>query len=159
DVTWPPTLRRDIHQIYRSSQHLLAMIDDILDLSRFEMTGFGLNLEVVSLESLLSDTLDIATDLVRGRPLELRLVVSDDLPQLDVDRTRIRQVILNLLNNACRYTESGTIELRAIKSDQEVRVSVSDSGSGIPTNKLPYVFDEFYQVDYSLRRSHNGAGL
>src|SRR6185295_8095435 len=98
-------VRRDIHQIYRSSQHLLAMIDDILDLSRFEMTGFGLTLEITALEPLLVETVEIARDLVRGRPIQLKLVVSDDLPALEIDRTRIRQVILNLLNNACRFTE------------------------------------------------------
>jgi signal transduction histidine kinase/CheY-like chemotaxis protein len=159
DITWPLTLRRDIHQIYRSSQHLLAMIDDILDLSRFEMTGFGLTLETVSLEPLLTDTIEIARDLVRGRPIELKLLPADDLPTLEIDCTRIRQVILNLLNNACRYTESGVVELWAQKTDHEVQVTVSDTGPGISPDKLPYLFDEYYQVNHSLKRGHHGVGL
>ncbi len=159
DMPWPPTLRRDIHQIYRSSQHLLAMIDDILDLSRFEMNGFNLTLEEVSLEPLLRDTVEIARDLVKGHRTRLKLEISPDLPIMDIDCTRIRQVILNLLNNACRFTEAGEVELAARQVGSEVLVSVSDTGTGIPANKLPYVFDEFYQVDHTLKRSHGGAGL
>lgn len=159
DVFWSPTLRRDIHQIYRSSQHLLAMIDDILDLSRFELTGFNLTLEVMPLAPLLRDTVEIARDLVRGRSVSLNLDISPDLPTMEIDCTRIRQVVLNLLNNACSFTEAGVVALAAHRIDREVRISVSDTGAGIPKDKLPYLFDEFYQVDHSLRRSHGGAGL
>ncbi|MHB8627940.1 MAG: ATP-binding response regulator [Aggregatilineales bacterium] len=159
DVVWPPILRRDIHQIFRSSQHLLGMIDDILDLSRFEMTGFNLSLEVVSLEPLLRDTLEIARSLVRGRPVQLNLDVAPGLPMLEIDRTRIRQVVLNLLNNACSFTEAGSIDLVARRAEREILVSISDTGAGIPQDKLPHLFDEFYQVDHSLRRSHSGVGL
>ena len=159
DVSWPPTLRRDIHQIYRSSQHLLAMIDDILDLSRFEMNGFNLTLEVVPLEPFLKETIEIARDLVRGHHTRLDLKISPELPMMEIDCTRIRQVILNLLNNACRFTEAGVIEVVAHQVGHELLISINDTGMGIPADKLPYVFDEFYQVDHSLKRSHGGAGL
>jgi signal transduction histidine kinase/CheY-like chemotaxis protein len=158
-LDWTPALRRDIHQIYLSSQHLLALIDDILDLSRFEMTGFNLALEVVPLEPLLRETVEMARDLVRGRPIRLNLNLVADLPRVEIDCTRIRQVILNLLNNAFSFTQSGAIELSARGTAGEVLVSVSDTGAGIAQSKLPYVFDEFYQVDHSLKRSHGGAGL
>ncbi len=159
DMTWTPTLRRDIHQIYRSSQHLLSMIDDILDLSRFEITGFSLNLESVPLEPLLRESIDIASDLVRSHPVRLKLDLAPDLPLVEMDRTRIRQVVLNLLNNACRFTDVGSVTLAAHLAGNEVLVSVSDTGLGIPASKLPYLFDEFYQADHSLRRSHGGVGL
>ncbi|NOZ27780.1 MAG: response regulator [Chloroflexi bacterium] len=159
DMQWPPTLRRDVYQIYRSSRHLLEMIDDILDLSRFEMVGFTLNKEPTPLEPLLRGAVEIARDLFRGRPVRLEVEIARDLPVLEIDRTRIRQVLLNLLNNAQRFTEEGTVRLEARQSDGEVLISVSDTGPGIPADKLPYIFDEFYQVDHSLRRSHGGAGL
>jgi signal transduction histidine kinase/CheY-like chemotaxis protein len=159
DVMWPPTLRRDVHQIYRSSQHLLSLIDDILELSRFEMTGFNLTVETVSLEPMLRETIEIARDLVRGRSISLDLTLAADLPMIEIDCTRIRQVVLNLLNNACSFTENGVVELSAHASGREVLVSVRDTGTGIPEDKLPYLFNEFYQVDHSLRRSHSGAGL
>ena len=159
DVFWSPTLRRDIHQIYLSSRHLLSMIDDILDLSRFEITGFDITLEAVPLETLLKDTIEIARDLVQGRPIRLDLTISTELPIVEIDRTRIRQVVLNLLNNACRFTETGIVELSAYQVEREVLVSISDTGPGIPSEKLPYLFDEFYQVDHSLKRAHGGVGL
>jgi signal transduction histidine kinase/CheY-like chemotaxis protein len=159
DISWPPTLRRDIHQLYRSSQHLLAMIDDILDLSRFEMTGFSLNLESVPLEPLLRESVEIASDLVRARPVHLILDVAPDIPFVEIDCTRIRQVILNLLNNACRFTEAGSVRLTAHLAGSEVLVSIRDTGPGIPASKLPYLFEEFYQVDPSLKRTHGGVGL
>lgn len=159
DTTWSPRLRRDVHQIYRSSQHLLDLIDDILDLSRFEMAAFSLALEPVELGALLQETIEIVRDLRRGNNVELRLNVSPALPLVEIDRTRIRQVVLNLLNNACSFTEVGMVELSAQYVNREVLISVNDTGAGIPNDKLPYLFDEFYQVDPSLRRAHKGAGL
>lgn len=159
DTDWSPRLRRDVHQIYRSSQHLLNLIDDILDLSRFDMAAFSLSLELVAPEQFLQETIEIASDLVRGRPVELRLDIPGELPMVEIDCTRIRQVILNLLSNACSFTESGKVELSARTVNREILISVSDTGAGIPKDKLPYLFDEFYQVDPSLRRGHAGAGL
>jgi signal transduction histidine kinase len=159
DFSWPPPLRRDVYQIYRSSRHLIEMIDDILDLSRFEMAAFTLNKEATALTLLLQDTAAIAADLFRAAAVEFVADIPADLPALALDRTRIRQVLLNLLNNARRFTAAGQVKLTARQTETEVIISVADTGPGIPANKLAYVFDEFYQVDLSLRRSHQGAGL
>jgi signal transduction histidine kinase len=159
DMQWPPTLRRDIYQIYRSSRHLLEMIDDILDLSRFELAGFTLNKELTDINFLLQGVMEITTGLFRGRPVELALEVEPDLPMLDIDRTRIRQVVLNLLSNARHFTEQGHVLIRAQRNEGDIVISVSDTGRGIPTDKLRRIFEEFYQVDNSMRRSHDGAGL
>ena len=158
-MTWPASMRHDVQQIHRSSSHLLAMIDDILDLSRFEIVGFSLHKEPTSLEALVRDTVDITRELFRDRPVRLELAVEPGLPALDVDRTRIRQVLLNLLNNAHRFTERGCVAVAARRLNGEVIVSVRDTGPGIPADKLGFIFDEFYQVDVSLRRSHGGSGL
>jgi signal transduction histidine kinase/DNA-binding response OmpR family regulator len=158
-ISWPPLLRRDVYHIYRSSRHLLDMIDDILDLSRFDMAEFTLNREPTPLEPLLRNTVEIAQDLFRAKPVELELEIADDLPTLEVDRTRIRQVLLNVLNNAQRFTDEGYVRLEVKQVKDEVVISVSDTGPGIPADRLPHIFDEFYQVDYSLRRNHEGAGL
>ena len=159
EMTWPPGLRRDIHQIYRNSQHLRSMIGDLFDLSRFDMNSFNITLETVSLEALLQDSLEIVENLVRGRPLQLQLALEADLPPLDIDCTRIRQVILNLLNNAIRFTERGDIILAAHRQGHEVIISIRDTGAGIAADKLGFLFDEFYQVNPALNRSHSGAGL
>lgn len=159
DMVWPPKLRQAVYQIYRSSRHLLEMIDDILDLSRFEIRGFTLEYEPTPLEPLLRDTAAIVAGFFNDHQVQLELVIGDDLPTLDIDRTRIRQVLLNLLNNARRFTENGHVRLEAWRADGEVMIRVEDTGPGIPPDKLPHIFEEFYQVDGSLRRKHGGTGL
>ena len=135
------------------------MIDDVLDLSRLEMTGGTLSKEPTSLKFLLRDTVKIAEDMFRGYAVHLEVDIAEDLPELDIDRTRIRQVLLNLLKNARRFIEVGTVRLEAERADGEVIISVSDTGPGIPVDKLSHIFNEFYQVDFSLRRHRDGAGL
>ncbi len=156
---WPPKLRRDIYQIHRSSQHLLTMIDDILSLSRFEMARFDLHAEPTSLEQLIEGVVDIMRDLFQSTATRLTLDVEPDLPAVIIDQTRIRQVLLNLLTNALRLTEGGEVRVRARSDPDAVTISVTDTGPGIPADKLSYLFEEFYQVDLSLRRSRQGAGL
>ena len=159
ELNWPPGLRRDVYQIYRNSQHLLGLVGDILDLSRFEMTEFNINPQPTDLAPFLAETLEIVKHAEPGRDLHWEFAVPDDLPTVEIDCTRIRQVILNLLNNAHRFCETGVIELAAQQQGQEVVISVRDTGPGISADKLPYLFDEFYQVNPSLTRSRNGAGL
>lgn len=158
-MEWPANLRRAVYQVYRSSRHLLGMIDDILDLSRFEMAGFTLDREPTPLGPLLLDAAGIVEDLFRSGPVRLEVDIAPDMPVVDIDRTRMRQVLLNLLNNALRFTTEGYVRLNARQAGDEVIISVSDTGPGIPAEKQPFVFDEFYQVDLSLRRQHQGAGL
>ena len=159
DMDWPSTLRQDIYQIYTSSSHLLDLIDDVLDLSRFEMVGFALKKEPTPLESLLHNAIGIVANLVRSRSIHLEVEIAQDLPTLEVDRTRIRQALLNLLNNAVRFTDEGTVRLEAKRAEGEVVISVSDTGPGIPADQIPHLFQEFYQVDHSLHRQHGGTGL
>ncbi|MCL5999723.1 MAG: hybrid sensor histidine kinase/response regulator [Chloroflexi bacterium] len=158
-MQWPTTLRRDIYQIYHSSRHLLEMIDDILDLSRFELVGFTLNKEPTDLKALLESAAEIAAGLFRDRPVRLETVVAPDLPALEIDRTRVRQVILNLLTNARNATEAGFVRISAQRAGGEVVVSVSDTGPGIAADKLSRIFESFYQIDSSIRRDNHGTGL
>ncbi len=159
DMAWPPTLRQDVYQIYRNSRHLLAMIDDILDLSRFEVTGFSLNKELTPLEPLLREALDIVGDFFHDRPVALDLNVAANLPVLNIDRTRILQVLLNLLSNAARVTDKGMVQVTAQQADGEVLVRVTDTGPGIPPERQPQLFEEFRQVDQAHARGRGGAGL
>jgi len=156
---WPAALRQDIYQIYESARHLLQMINDVLDLSRFELAGFALHKESVAVQPLLQETMGIVAGLARGRPIQLQLDCQDGLPTLEIDRIRIRQVLLNLLNNALRFTEQGEVRLAARQVGNEILFSVSDTGPGIAAADLPNLFREFYQADLSLNRRHGGTGL
>ncbi len=159
EMRWPPKLRRAVYQIYRNSHHLLEMINDVLDLARFEMAGFTLDKEETSLEALVREAAEIASDLFQGRPVQLQVEIAPGLPTLRLDRTRMRQVLLNLLNNAARFTEQGQVRLEVKRLADDILISVSDTGAGIPGDRLGRIFEEFYQVDGSLRRRQGGFGL
>ena len=94
----------------------------------------------------------IVADLFRRHPAHVETEIAPDLPVLELDRTRIRQVLLNLFSNARRFTETGCVRLKTTLEDGEVRITVADTGPGIAPDRLPFIFDEFYQVDSSLRR-------
>jgi signal transduction histidine kinase/CheY-like chemotaxis protein len=156
---FPGKLARDVYQLYSSSRHLLALIDDVLDLSQIELSSFALNLERTDLGEFMRETGAMCANLFRDGRLAFTVDVADDLPVIEIDRTRIRQVLLNLLSNAHRFTERGEVSVVVRAHAGGAAFSVHDTGRGIPADKLAYVFDEFYQVDYSLSRSHGGAGL
>jgi signal transduction histidine kinase/CheY-like chemotaxis protein len=158
-VSWTPTLRRDVYQIYRSSEHLLSMIDDILDLSRYQMLDFSLAKESVPISKPILEAIEIVRDLFVGAPVALETDLAPDLPVLDIDVTRIRQVVINLLKNARSFTSEGSVRVTARTVGDHVLASVKDTGEGIPQEKLSAIFDEFYQVDQSRARKRQGAGL
>jgi len=159
DVTWTPELRADIREIYDNAQHLLGLIDDVLDLSQVEVARMPISKERVYLPQLIRDAVETARSLIRGRDLYLKVDIPDNVPTLYADPTRIRQVLLNLLNNAARFTETGGITVSVRVHEEEVETIVRDTGVGIPPDHLKDVFKEFHQVDCSLRRTYGGTGL
>ncbi|MEQ8673667.1 MAG: hybrid sensor histidine kinase/response regulator [Aggregatilineales bacterium] len=159
DVEFPPKMLRDIHQIYSNSRHLLEMIDDVLDLSHVEMSEFATNLENTDMNHFLLQTVALLENLFVDTDVRLITNIEAGLPMVEIDSTRMRQVLLNLCNNAQRFTQHGTVTLSACYRNGEVVVTLADTGIGIPEDKLPLIFDEFFQVDFSLSRSHGGAGL
>ena len=156
---FPAMLRRDIYQIYRNSRHLLEMIDDILDLSRFDLSSFSLQMEPTPISDLILDSAELIKGLFNAGTVEFETHVDPHLPIVSVDRTRIRQVIVNLLTNAHRFTTAGYVRLSAQFNDDEILVSVEDTGKGISQSNLNRIFEEFYQVDYSFSRNYEGTGL
>jgi signal transduction histidine kinase/CheY-like chemotaxis protein len=158
-VVWTPELRGDVQEIYESSTHLLHLIDDVLDLSQIDAARLPVAKERIALAPLIRDAVDTARSLLRESGLYLRLELPDDLPPVFADPTRIRQTLLNLLNNAARFTERGGISIAARTTDTDIEVTVSDTGIGIPAAELQEIFVEFHQVDGSVRRKYGGTGL
>lgn len=159
ELPWPSTLREDVLTIWRNAEHLLSMIDDVLDLAQIEASRLPVVPEPTDLRALILDALAGGRPLVEKAGLELRISLPESLPVLSLDRARIRQVLLNLMNNAARFTCQGFVEVGAKVTDQDVIVYVRDTGRGIPADKLEVIFSEFEQVDTSIRRPHQGVGL
>jgi signal transduction histidine kinase/DNA-binding response OmpR family regulator len=155
----PPAYRSDILAIYRNAKHLQDLINDILDISQIEASRLAVTKEKTDLRHTLLEAADMARDLVNVKRLQFRLELPSELPEVWIDRTRIRQVVLNLLANAVRFTDEGTITLRASHDKGEIIVSIKDTGIGVAKDDLSRVFEEFYQVENSLSRMQGGTGL
>ncbi|MGQ9683043.1 MAG: ATP-binding protein [Anaerolineae bacterium] len=149
----------DVNRIYRSAQHLKGLIDDVLDLSQIDARQMAILAEPGPLREVIVEAADMIWSLAAQKRLELRVEVPDDLPVLSFDRLRLRQVMLNLLSNAVRFTDAGSITVSACLDGSEVRVTVADTGHGIAPDDLGRVFDEFRQLDHALNRRHEGTGL
>ena len=160
---------QDIAAIHRSGQHLLSLVQDILDITSINAGRVDLTFEEVDLGKLVPSMLEAVSVLVEDKPVSLHADVAPDLPTIYADERRVRQILLNLLSNAAKFTDSGQITVRAsvieaLDSRAErvepfVQVSVSDTGVGIPQNKIADIFKEFTQVDSSGSRRFEGMGL
>jgi signal transduction histidine kinase/CheY-like chemotaxis protein len=155
----PPSLRADVDVIYRNARHLSSLIDDVLDLSQVDAGRMGLTKERADLTTIVDEAIHAVIRIYEARGLQLTSEVSPALPSIFVDRTRIRQVLINLLNNAARFTETGGTTVRARVAEGNLIVEVADTGVGIAPSDIPKVFEEFRQLDGSTRRPHDGSGL
>lgn len=149
----------DLKAIFDSGKHLLNLINDILDLSKIEAGKMEFVFEPTDLQNVIKGVMSTAIALVKEKPIELQKHVPADLPPVLADERRIRQVILNIVGNAAKFTEEGYINVSATYGDGEVLVAVEDTGIGIPPEKYNSVFQEFQQVDSSSTRKFGGTGL
>lgn len=151
--------KTDLTSIHNSGQHLLGLINNILDLSKIEAGKMELNFEEVELEPIIKGVMSTAIALVKDRPITLHQDIPVSLPTVWADPTRIRQIILNLVSNACKFTDEGRVTISAHADQERVTISVSDTGIGIPEENLTSIFEEFTQVDSSTTRKVGGTGL
>ena len=155
----PPALLADLGVVYRNSEHLSSLIDDVLDLSQMEAGRMALTRERVALAEIVEAAVVAVRPLFESKGLYLKTDVPADLPVLFCDRTRIREVVLNLLSNAGRFTEQGGVHVHARQEGAEIVVSVADTGPGIAAADQGRLFQPFEQVDGSTRRRWGGTGL
>jgi signal transduction histidine kinase/CheY-like chemotaxis protein len=155
----PKVYRGDLHSVYHSAQHLLALVDDVLDLARIEVGKIALIREKINLYGLVVETANMVHDYIAAKRLELRLDVEDALPSLWIDRLRIRQVLLNLLVNAARHTDKGLIAIQVKQEHGGVTVRVTDTGRGISDSDRRKIFEEFHTTERSISAWHSGTGL
>ncbi|MBO6783834.1 MAG: CHASE2 domain-containing protein, partial [Alphaproteobacteria bacterium] len=148
--------------IHDSGNHLLSVINDILDISRIETGAFDLNEEPFDLGGALRGCVRIAQGWQTKQPRKFAIEVPDELPWMVGDERLIRQIALNLMSNSFKFTEddTGTVSLRAgLTGGGDLEIEVADNGIGIPEEDIPRLTEAFYQVDGSLARNHDGTGL
>jgi signal transduction histidine kinase/CheY-like chemotaxis protein len=156
---------QDLNAIYNSGIHLLNLINDILDLSKIEAGKMELTFTDVNINELVESVTSTALGLIKDKPIKLVQEVEPNLPIVKADVTRIRQVLLNLISNASKFTEEGSITITAkqwmnpIKNIEEIFISVTDTGLGIAPEDRDKLFQAFSQVDDSPTRKTGGSGL
>jgi len=157
----PPGMLADIKVIHRNANHLLNLVNDILDLSQIDVNHLTIVRGPMHVPEFIETALADFRMLIRERGLTLTLDIEPDLPVVYADQTRIRQVLLNLVANALRFTQRGglTIRARLLAETSEVVIAVADTGVGIAPQDLQRIFEPFTQLDGSLDRAHGGTGL
>jgi signal transduction histidine kinase len=157
----PPQQHENLIKVEKSAGHLLTIINDILDIAKVEAGQLDLLPERFVLAELIDEILAASTPLVGEKPLKLGKRLPGDLPQLDTDRGRLRQILVNLVANAVKFTSAGSVvvEVEYLAARDRVRITVVDTGIGIADADQARVFEAFRQVDTSTTRKVGGTGL
>ena len=156
---WPSGLYDDVQEIYTSSKHLMRLINDILDMGKIDAGQMSLYREKAQMDQISADVRDMLSSAFKQKGIAFTVELPPDLPPVFVDTTRIRQVLINILNNGLRFTDQGEVRLKIQKMDTHLLVSVTDTGAGIAPEDLPKVFNEFRQVGEENWRRRAGSGL
>ena len=157
--------RQQLQTVYDSADHLLRLLNELLDLSRIEQGSIELNAEPFSLRSCVEDAMRIARPLAQGKSLRVESHVEEAVaPAYVGDSARLYQVLVNLMGNAIKFTSEGGVRVEVTTAPSEVngdavRIVVIDTGIGIPPDKKAAIFDAFTQVDSSITREFGGTGL
>jgi PAS domain S-box-containing protein len=149
----------NLEKILVSGQHLLALINSILDLSKIEAGRVEVRPAEIGLGAVLEQCVRTVEPLIKAESVALVRDFADAPMRLTTDEEKLRQIVINLLSNAAKFTERGTIRVSATAANGAVAVAVSDTGVGIPADKIELIFEEFEQVDTSSTRIHGGTGL
>jgi len=151
-----------LRRVNRAGTHLLGLINQVLDLSKIEAGKLELSPETVNLASLLEDVIGTARQLAEQNKNRLVLDIQANLGQLTVDPMRLRQILLNLLSNACKFTKQGEVKLHVKKVGDDgnwIEIAVADTGIGMTPEQQVKLFEEFTQADSSTARQYGGTGL
>jgi Amt family ammonium transporter len=153
------TYSEDLSKINSSGEHLLALINDILDLSKIEAGKMDLHIEEFDFETLLKQVEATAKPLVEKN--KNKFIIKSKIKELKLqnDQTKLRQILFNMLSNAAKFTKKGTVTLTISKDDNDIKFAVTDTGIGMNEEQLDKVFEEFTQAETSISRDYGGTGL
>ncbi len=146
--------------IDRNASALAQLIDDLLDVTRIQSGKIHLETAPVSLQSVIASSIEIASIAAKAKSIQFKTSIDANVGMVDGDELRLRQVLLNLITNAVKFSpENSTIEIALKSKGKMIELIVSDQGIGIDAEFLPYIFDKFSQAETAMRRKHGGLGL
>ena len=152
--------KRYVNNVLTSGKHLLALINQILDMAKLEAGKMKLALSNLPMKSLLNELSLLVADMVTKKKLHMALEIADDLPDIEADDLKVKEIIYNLLSNAVKYTpEGGEIGMRARKVGTKIEIVVWDTGIGIAPENMEKIFEGFFRVDTPYSRVTEGTGL
>jgi signal transduction histidine kinase/DNA-binding NarL/FixJ family response regulator len=154
---------QDLQKIKSAGKHLLALINDVLDLSKIEAGKMSLHLETFEVSGMIEEIVTTLQPAIAKNSNTLRVRLADEVGMMRADITKVRQILFNLLSNACKFTDHGTISVDVDQSTEEgldwLRFRVTDTGIGISAKQKENLFQEFAQADTSIARKYGGTGL
>jgi signal transduction histidine kinase len=148
-----------LRRVNAAGTHLLSLINEVLDLSKIEAGKLDLNLEPVNLSRLIDEVIGTAGQLAEKNQNRLVVEAQENLGTLTADSMRLKQILLNLLSNACKFTKEGEVALRVRKVADEVELAVADTGIGMTAEQQAKLFQDFTQADSLTARRYGGTGL
>ncbi len=153
-----PLQQTYLQSIHTSSTHLQQLVKEVLDMSRIEAGKLELAREVVDVGAVVEECIDTARALAEGKPVRVDSDVTDGIPAVDADRTKLKQIVLNLVSNAVKFTPAGRVLVRVRAEQDAVHLMVADTGPGIPSADLPRLFEPFTRIEHTARDA-DGVGL
>jgi len=153
--------RKSLTRIDSNSQHLLALINDILDITRIEAGRMPLNVSTFKIPALVDEVMSELEPIIRRSNLSVRAVMPRSLPPLKSDRQKVKQIVLNLLSNALKFTPAGSVRITGtyVPGERTIGIAIIDTGVGIAPDDRVKVFEDFRQLDSSPARGYGGTGL
>ncbi len=151
--------KKQLGMVRQSAQHLLNLINDILDLSKIEAGQMKVSCAPCDLRAVIESVLQLAQPLADKKGLSLQAEIGADIPVILSDAQRLKQILLNLVNNAIKFTSQGQVQVACRSGESTVEISVRDTGIGIAAGDLPHLFQPFHQIKSGANRKHEGSGL
>ncbi|MFA6141926.1 MAG: PAS domain-containing sensor histidine kinase [Candidatus Omnitrophota bacterium] len=152
--------KKYVEYVLTSGKHLLLLINQILDMSKVEAGKMKLSLSSLPMKGLLNDISLLVADMVSKKKIEMLLEIAEDLPNIEADELKVKEILYNLLSNAVKFTpEGGKIGMRAKKCDSGIEIAVWDTGAGIASENMGKIFEGFFRVDTPYSRVTEGTGL
>lgn len=154
-----PEQNKQLGMVQKSARHLLSLINDVLDISKIEAGQLELSLSAFDLRPSLEKVVMLLTPLAKEKGLELQSTIAENVGVVTADQRRIEQIVINVINNAVKFTEKGLVRLSCRIEDGKCRIEVADTGIGMKAESLATIFEPFRQIDSGLARKHEGTGL